>query len=88
MARPRLLLLDEPSLGLAPLIVNEIFQIIRSINADDQTTLLIVEQNAQMALGIADYGYVLQVGKVAASGPAQELRQNEDVIRSYMGRQK
>lgn len=88
MARPRLLLMDEPSLGLAPLIVSEIFEIIRSINDEDQTTLLIVEQNAQMALRIADYGYVLQVGKVAVSGSAVELRQNEEVIRSYMGGEK
>lgn len=85
MARPRLLLLDEPSLGLAPLVVSEIFEIIQAINAEDQTTLLIVEQNARMALRIADYGYVLQVGKVAVSGSALDLRQNEEVVRSYMG---
>ena len=88
MARPRLLLLDEPSLGLAPMVVSEIFEIIRSINTEDQTTVLIVEQNAQMALRIADYGYVLRVGKVAVSGSAVELRQNEDVIRSYLGSEK
>jgi len=85
MARPHLVLLDEPSLGLAPLLVSEIFEIIQAINAEDQTTLLIVEQNARMALRIADYGYVLQVGKVAVSGSALDLRQNEEVIRSYMG---
>ena len=88
MARPRLLLLDEPSLGLAPMVVSEIFEIIRSINAEDQTTLLIVEQNAQIALRIADYGYVLRNGKVAVSGSAVELRQNENVIRSYLGSEK
>lgn len=87
MARPRLLLLDEPSLGLSPKLVTEIFKIVRTINAEDRTSILIVEQNAGMALEIADHGYVLQVGKVAVSGPANELREKNDVISSYMGRQ-
>jgi len=86
MADPCLLLLDEPSLGLAPLVVVAIFQVLRAVNAKNKTTLLIVEQNAKMALNIADYGYVLQVGNVAVSGAAADLRQNEDVIRSYLGR--
>jgi branched-chain amino acid transport system ATP-binding protein len=87
MAKPRLLLLDEPSLGLSPKLVTEIFKIVRTINSEDRTSILIVEQNARMALGIADHGYVLQVGKVAVSGPANELREKNDVISSYMGRQ-
>jgi branched-chain amino acid transport system ATP-binding protein len=87
MAKPRLLLLDEPSLGLAPKLVTEIFKIVRTINSEDGTSILIVEQNARVALGIADYGYVLQIGKVAVSGPANELREKDDVISSYMGRQ-
>jgi branched-chain amino acid transport system ATP-binding protein len=87
MARPRLMLLDEPSLGLSPKLVTEIFKIIRSINSEDKTSILIVEQNARMALAIADYGYVLQVGRVVVSGPAKDLREKNDVISSYMGRQ-
>jgi branched-chain amino acid transport system ATP-binding protein len=87
MARPRLMLLDEPSLGLSPKLVTEIFKIVRSINSENKTSILIVEQNARMALAIADYGYVLQVGKVVISGPAKDLREKEDVISSYMGRQ-
>jgi branched-chain amino acid transport system ATP-binding protein len=86
MARPRVLLLDEPSLGLSPLLVREIFRIVRTINAESKTSILIVEQNARMALGVAHYGYVLQVGKIVISGPAHELREKEDVTSSYMGR--
>lgn len=86
MARPQLLLLDEPSLGLAPKLVTEIFRIVETINSEDKTSILIVEQNARMALKIADYGYVLQVGKVVISGPSKELKEKDDVVRSYMGR--
>ena len=85
MARPRLLLLDEPSLGLAPAIVDEIFERIRVINQDG-TTILLVEQNAQMALDIAGYGYVLETGRVVLSGPARELAENAMVQESYLGR--
>ena len=85
MARPRMLLLDEPSLGLAPAIVDEIFERIRVINQDG-TTILLVEQNAQMALDIAGYGYVLETGRVVLSGPARELAENAMVQESYLGR--
>lgn len=88
MARPRLLLLDEPSLGLAPLIVADIFKILKKVNEDFGTTLLVVEQNAYVALKNAGFGYVLQVGKVAVEGPSEELRQNKEVVESYMGTQR
>jgi branched-chain amino acid transport system ATP-binding protein len=86
MARPKLLLLDEPSLGLAPKLVPEIFRIIRSINADGVTVLL-VEQNAYQALSIAHYSYVLRVGRVVLEGTAEEMKDRNDVVRSYLGRQ-
>jgi len=84
MARPRLLLLDEPSLGLAPLVTREIFEIIRAINSEGVTVLL-VEQNARLALGIAQFGYVLETGLVALSDTSESLRENEDVRRTYLG---
>lgn len=84
MARPRLLLLDEPSLGLAPLVTREIFEIVRTINGEGITVLL-VEQNARLALGIASFGYVLETGTVALADTSESLRQNEDVRRSYLG---
>jgi len=86
MARPKVLLLDEPSLGLAPKLVAEIFGIIRSINADGVTVLL-VEQNAYQALSIAHYSYVLRVGRVVLEGTAEEMKDRTDVVRSYLGRQ-
>ncbi len=86
MARPRVLLLDEPSLGLAPKLVGEILRIIRTINADGVTVLL-VEQNAYQALSIAHYSYVLRIGRVVLEGTADELRGRNDVVRSYLGRQ-
>ena len=85
MARPRLLLLDEPSLGLAPMIVGQIFETLKRINEEKGTTLLIVEQNAYFALKNSDFGYVLQLGKVAVQGKSAELRQNREVVESYMG---
>lgn len=85
MLRPRLLLLDEPSFGLAPLIVQEIFRIMRRINQDDKVSLLLVEQNAKLALDLADNAYVLETGRVVASGPASQIRQDETVRRSYLG---
>ncbi|KPJ51917.1 MAG: branched-chain amino acid ABC transporter ATP-binding protein [Dehalococcoidia bacterium DG_18] len=85
MARPRLILLDEPSLGLAPLLVHEIYEIIRGINTEQKMAILLVEQNARAALGIADYGYVMENGKVVLEGPAEKLRDNEDVQEFYMG---
>ncbi|HWI52653.1 MAG TPA: ABC transporter ATP-binding protein [Symbiobacteriaceae bacterium] len=84
MARPRLLLLDEPSLGLAPLIVREIFAIIKQVNAEG-TAVLLVEQNANLALRVAHYAYILEVGRLVMEGPAEELRQNPEVKRIYLG---
>jgi branched-chain amino acid transport system ATP-binding protein len=85
MASPKLMLLDEPSLGLAPLMVQEIYEIIHKINAEQKMAILLVEQNARAALGIADYGYVMESGRVVLSGPAEMLRDNEDVQEFYMG---
>ncbi len=85
MARPRLLLLDEPSLGLAPAIVDEIFDRIEAI-AREGMSILLVEQNARMALDIADHGYVLQTGRVTLSGPARDLAADATVQESYLGR--
>ena len=84
MAKPKLLMLDEPSLGLAPLYVREIFKIIESINRDG-TTVLLVEQNARKALSLAHYGYVLENGRIVLSGPGDMLAQNEDVKEFYLG---
>jgi branched-chain amino acid transport system ATP-binding protein len=85
MQRPRLLLLDEPSLGLAPLLVTEIFRIIRELNEHEGLTVLVVEQNAHIALQLATTAYVLEVGRVALSGPSHELQEHESVRRSYLG---
>jgi len=85
MAHPQLLLLDEPSLGLAPLIVREIFNIIRRINEEEQTTIILVEQNAPMALEIAHYGYVMENGKIVMEGTAESLRENPDIKEFYLG---
>ena len=84
MARPRLLLLDEPSMGLAPMLVTQIFSIIRDINSQG-TTILLVEQNARMALTVADRGYVLQTGQVVLQGTATDLQSNEIVRKAYLG---
>ena len=86
MSRPRVLLLDEPSLGLAPILVQQVFQTIREINHQG-TTILLVEQNALQALSIANRGYVLQTGEVRLTGPANELIQNEMVRKAYLGEQ-
>ena len=85
MMRPRLLLLDEPSLGLAPIVVQEIFRIIRAINEQDKVTILVVEQNASIALQAAGQAYVLEVGRVAISGTSAELQKDEAIRRSYLG---
>lgn len=84
MAKPKLLLLDEPSMGLAPILVKEIFAIIKDIN-EAGTTVLLVEQNARMALSIADYGYVMETGNVVLEGPADELAASEEVQNAYLG---
>jgi branched-chain amino acid transport system ATP-binding protein len=85
MIKPRLLLLDEPSFGLAPLIVREIFEILRQIIAAEQTSVLLVEQNASLALTIADMAYLLETGKIVMSGPAADIRKDESVRRAYLG---
>lgn len=85
MGRPRLLMLDEPSLGLAPLIVREIFRIVRELNEKEGLTVLVVEQDARIALNASATAYVLEVGKVAVSGSSAELRDDEAVRRSYLG---
>ena len=85
MARPRLLLLDEPSLGLAPMVVREIFRIVRELNEREGLAVLVVEQDARLALGAAARAYVLEVGRVAVDGTSAELRDNETVRRSYLG---
>ena len=84
MARPKMLLLDEPSMGLAPMLVREIFDIIQQIN-DEGTTVLLVEQNAKMALSIAHRGYVIETGKVMLSGTSEELSKSEEVVKLYLG---
>ncbi len=85
MARPRLLLLDEPSLGLAPLIVKQIFKIIRKINQENKTTIFLVEQNANLALQVAHRGYVMENGRITLSDTSQNLLANEDVKKAYLG---
>jgi branched-chain amino acid transport system ATP-binding protein len=85
MAHPRLLMLDEPSLGLAPMLVSQIFEIVREINEREGISLLVVEQNARVALQIADYGYVMENGRIVLDGPAEQLRENEDIKEFYLG---
>jgi branched-chain amino acid transport system ATP-binding protein len=85
MARPRLMLLDEPSLGLAPLIIEDIYRIIDRIRGDQKMAILLVEQNARAALGIADEGYVMENGRIVMGGLAEKLRDNEDVREFYLG---
>ncbi len=84
MARPKLMLLDEPSLGLAPLLVREIFEVIKRIN-EQGTSILLVEQNARVALDVVDYGYVMENGRVVLDGPVEQLRENEDIKEFYLG---
>jgi branched-chain amino acid transport system ATP-binding protein len=85
MARPKLMLLDEPSLGLAPLMMQEIYEIIKRINVERGVAILLVEQNARAALNIANYGYVMEDGRIVINGPAEMLRDNEDIKEFYMG---
>jgi branched-chain amino acid transport system ATP-binding protein len=84
-ARPRLLMLDEPSLGLAPIVVEELFRVVGQLNREEGLTVLVVEQNANAAFSVADRAYVLEVGRVAVQGPSAELREDENVRRSYLG---
>jgi len=85
VARPRLLMLDEPSLGLAPIVVEELFRVVGGLNREEGLTVLVVEQNANAAFSVADRAYVLEVGRVAVQGPSVELREDENVRRSYLG---
>ena len=85
MSGPRLLLLDEPSLGLAPLVTREIFRIVRTINREAGVSVLLVEQNASIALDLADHAYLIETGRVVLSGPAGDLRKDENVRRAYLG---
>jgi branched-chain amino acid transport system ATP-binding protein len=85
MSRPKMILLDEPSMGLAPQIVEEIFEIVRKLNATEGVSFLLAEQNTNMALKYATYGYILETGRVVMDGPAQMLRENEDVKEFYLG---
>ena len=85
VARPKLLMLDEPSLGLAPLVVQELFRVVTELNRDEGLTVLVVEQNANIALDVSNRAYVLEVGRVAVEGSSHELRQHEGVRRSYLG---
>lgn len=85
MARPQILMLDEPSLGLAPLLVKEIFEIIRDINRQEGMSVLLVEQNARAALDLADYSYVMEDGRIVLDGPAAQMRENEDIKEFYLG---
>lgn len=85
MAKPKLLLLDEPSLGLAPIIVQQIMAIIKKINIEQKTTIFLVEQNANLALKLADRGYVMETGRITLSDTAKKLRENDDVRKAYLG---
>jgi branched-chain amino acid transport system ATP-binding protein len=85
MAAPEMLMLDEPSLGLAPLLVREIFEKVKVINAELATTILVVEQNAKIALEISDYAYIMESGKIVLEGPSTDLKNNPDVKEFYMG---
>ncbi|MFT4097637.1 MAG: ABC transporter ATP-binding protein [Rhodoblastus sp.] len=85
MLRPRLMLLDEPSFGLAPLVVKEMFEILTALNKEENASMLIVEQNAALALGIADEAYLLETGSIVMSGPAKQIGADENVRRSYLG---
>jgi branched-chain amino acid transport system ATP-binding protein len=85
MLRPKLLLLDEPSFGLAPLLVQEIFQILRTINLEERVSMLLVEQNANMALQLAHHAYLLETGKIVMNGPSAVIASDEAVRRAYLG---
>jgi branched-chain amino acid transport system ATP-binding protein len=88
MAKPRLLLLDEPSMGLAPMISQEIFRVIKTLSRQSNTTIFLVEQNARAALKMANRGYVIETGRLILEGTATELLENKDVQRAYLGKDK
>jgi branched-chain amino acid transport system ATP-binding protein len=85
VSRPRLLMLDEPSLGLAPTVVTELFRIVAALNEEEKLTVLVVEQNAEIALATSERAYVLEVGRIAVEGTSDELRRHEGVRKSYLG---
>ena len=85
MSRPKVMMLDEPSLGLAPIMVKEIFKILGDINATEKTALLVVEQNAKRALELASYGYIMENGKIVLDDESEKLKENEDVKEFYLG---
>lgn len=85
MARPKVMLLDEPSLGLSPLLVKEIFKLVREINHRERVSILLVEQNARIALGLSDHGYVMENGRIVLDGPSSKLKDNEDIKEFYLG---
>jgi branched-chain amino acid transport system ATP-binding protein len=85
LGQPKLMMLDEPSLGLAPMLVAEIFEIVKEINEREHMSVLLVEQNARAALSIAHYGYVMEQGRVVLDGPAEQLRENADIKEFYLG---
>ena len=85
MLRPRLMLLDEPSFGLAPLIVEELFGILRTLNKQEKVSMLLVEQNAALALDLADHAYLIETGRLVMEGPAQQLRDDENIRKAYLG---
>jgi branched-chain amino acid transport system ATP-binding protein len=85
MLRPRLMLLDEPSFGLAPLVVSELFRMLDRVRRDEGVSLLVVEQNAELALSITDHAYLLETGSIVKSGPSAEIREDEAVRKSYLG---
>jgi branched-chain amino acid transport system ATP-binding protein len=85
MADPKLILMDEPSLGIAPLLVQEIFQLIKKINTEKKTTILLVEQNANVAFSICDYAYIMEGGRIVMNGTTEQLKDNEDVKEFYLG---
>jgi len=85
MAHPRIMLLDEPSMGLAPLIVDEIFEIIKKFNSEEKSSILVVEQNARTALAVSEHSYVLENGRVVLDGPSSKLADNEDIKEFYLG---
>lgn len=85
MAHPKLVMLDEPSLGLAPLVVRDIFDIVKKINEEEKISVLLVEQNAKIALSISEYAYVMENGRIVLDGPADKIVENEDVREFYLG---
>jgi branched-chain amino acid transport system ATP-binding protein len=85
MGRPSIMLLDEPSMGLSPVLVKEIFKIVQLINRQERVSILLVEQNARIALGLSEHGYVMENGRIVLEGPSEKLRENEDVKEFYLG---